>query len=344
MTVTVPNYVTTDGSGRWTGTGAPMTAAQFDLDMYTLQAAINAISLTPGVGVSSISQPTSGTMLFTMTDATTQGPFVLPMGQWNFRGNWAATTAYIINDVFQQNGTVYAVIFAHTSATTFDAAANDGAGHNYYRVMFTFPSDTLPSGGSTGQALTKVNSTDYNTQWSTLPVGIPTGGASGQFVKYLSSGVGQWSSLPSIDLTTGVSGVLPVANGGTGTATPGLVSGSNVTVSGTWPNQTIASANAALVSAPLSATTGTVNVDYSTCDIATVTPTGNITLNASTTPAKTVSLIITTGSTTSRTITFGPAFLSAGTLSTGTVAGKTFIVKFDGDGIAFYEFARSAAL
>jgi hypothetical protein len=43
-------------------------------------------------------------------------------------------------------------------------------------------------------------------------------------------------------LTTDVSGVLPVVNGGSGTATPSLVQGSNVTITGTWPNQTIASA------------------------------------------------------------------------------------------------------
>ena len=35
------------------------------------------------------------------------------------------------------------------------------------------------------------------------------------------------------------SGVLPVVNGGSGTATPSIVAGTNVTVSGTWPNQTI---------------------------------------------------------------------------------------------------------
>lgn len=43
----------------------------------------------------------------------------------------------------------------------------------------------------------------------------------------------------AISLTADVSGLLPIANGGTATATPALVAGSNVTITGTWPNQTI---------------------------------------------------------------------------------------------------------
>ena len=50
---------------------------------------------------------------------------------------------------------------------------------------------------------------------------------------------GTASNLTGLPLSTGVTGTLPVANGGTGTATPSLVAGTNVTITGTWPNQTI---------------------------------------------------------------------------------------------------------
>ena len=47
----------------------------------------------------------------------------------------------------------------------------------------------------------------------------------------------------------GTNGLLPVANGGTGTATPSLVQGSNVTITGTWPNQTIAATGSSGITA-----------------------------------------------------------------------------------------------
>ena len=53
---------------------------------------------------------------------------------------------------------------------------------------------------------------------------------------------GTLTNATGLPLTTGVTGILPVANGGTATATPALVAGANVTITGTWPNQTIAAA------------------------------------------------------------------------------------------------------
>jgi hypothetical protein len=50
---------------------------------------------------------------------------------------------------------------------------------------------------------------------------------------------GVLTNTTGLPLTTGVTGILPVANGGTSTATPSLVAGANVTITGSWPNQTI---------------------------------------------------------------------------------------------------------
>jgi hypothetical protein len=64
-----------------------------------------------------------------------------------------------------------------------------------------------------------------------------------------SSGVPTFRAIVGADIptlnqnTTGtadnVTGIVEVANGGTGTATPSLVAGTNVTITGTFPNQTI---------------------------------------------------------------------------------------------------------
>lgn len=69
---------------------------------------------------------------------------------------------------------------------------------------------------------------------------------SGAWVRMLDTGgplgtpsSGTATNLTGLPLTTGVTGILPVANGGTATATPALVQGTGVTITGTWPNQTI---------------------------------------------------------------------------------------------------------
>jgi hypothetical protein len=49
-----------------------------------------------------------------------------------------------------------------------------------------------------------------------------------------------------LPLTTGVTGTLAVVNGGTGVTTPSIVAGTNIAVTGTWPNQTIATTSDAV--------------------------------------------------------------------------------------------------
>ena len=70
------------------------------------------------------------------------------------------------------------------------------------------------------------------------------------------------ADIPSLPASIITSGQLSIANGGTGTATPGLVAGSNVTITGSWPDQTV---NATISTAIATVVkTGSGSGDYST--------------------------------------------------------------------------------
>lgn len=86
---------------------------------------------------------------------------------------------------------------------------------------------------------------------------------------------GTLTNATGLPLTTGVTGILPVANGGSGTATPSLVQGSNITITGSWPNQTISGPTPGVGTVTSVGGTGTVNgISLS----GTVTSSGNLTL------------------------------------------------------------------
>lgn len=129
----------------------------------------------------------------------------------------------------------------YLTSTDWNTFNNKGAG-TVTSVTGTAP--IASSGGTTPsisitQASTSTNgylsSTDWNTFNNKQPAGsyLTSGGALG------TPSSGTATNLTGLPLTTGVTGVLPVANGGSGTATPSLVAGTNVTISGSWPNQTI---------------------------------------------------------------------------------------------------------
>jgi hypothetical protein len=75
--------------------------------------------------------------------------------------------------------------------------------------------------------------------------------------------------------TITLGGTLAVASGGTGTATPSLVQGTNVTITGSWPNQTINATAGGSGTVTSVGGTGTVNGITLT---GTVTTSGNLTL------------------------------------------------------------------
>ena len=86
----------------------------------------------------------------------------------------------------------------------------------------------IPGNGGTGVTTsTGSGSNVLNTSPTLITplLGIPTSGT--------------LTTCTGLPLTTGITGILPVLNGGTGVTTPAIVAGTGIGVSGTWPNQTI---------------------------------------------------------------------------------------------------------
>jgi hypothetical protein len=73
---------------------------------------------------------------------------------------------------------------------------------------------------------------------------------------------GTGSNVTSLNASNVASGTLAVARGGTGTASPSLVAGSGISVSGTWPNQTVATSGGGGVTSLNGQTGAITNTDY----------------------------------------------------------------------------------
>lgn len=76
-------------------------------------------------------------------------------------------------------------------------------------------------------------------------------GSLGTSTTVLHGNSGGAPAFSAVVLTTDISGLLPIANGGTATATPAIVAGMNVTITGSWPNQTVNAFGATTQSATL---------------------------------------------------------------------------------------------
>lgn len=338
------------------GVGRALTWAEADANWTAIQSAVNAaLAASPGVGIASITQPTPSTVQITLTNATT-ATFTLPVVSFNYRGSWAASTAYAVNDTFQINGALYLVLVAHTSATSFSAGANDGAGHDYYQALLSSPANSLPAGGTARQALTKIDGTDFNTQWASLRE-LPSGGASGQVVGYGgSSGVGAWATLPNGVPSGGAAGQFLSYGGAAGTATwavPTLSGLADVNIAEgaaidgfgiAWNNATSKWIAAGPLPLGALAASGATAVGPAS-SVWEGTPTGACTLNAATVGLNHIlTVIVTTAGTTSYNVTFGTNFKSAGVIATGATSGKVWTATFVGDGTTYVEISRAGPL
>ena len=135
-----------------------------------------------------------------------------------------------------------------------------------------------------------------------------------------------------LPLTTGVTGLLPVANGGTGTATPSLVAGTNITISGTWPDQTVtASGGSGTVTTTGTPTAGSIAAFSGSTSITNATPSQVLSLvNSQTCDAQTgttytfaitdANSCVTMSNTAANTVTVPPNPISAPVQSAATTS------------------------
>ena len=154
-------------------------------------------------------------------------------------GTWGTTVNTAITDLLDSAvaGTTTLSADADVTLTTTNGAANQAR----EAIILWTASNGATTRNITAPAQSKTyivinagtGSVVIRGSGPTTGVTIPSGARAmvawngSDFVKIVSN---------PVSLTTDVTGLLPVANGGTGTATPSLVQGSNVTITGSWPN------------------------------------------------------------------------------------------------------------
>ena len=135
--------------------------------------------------------------------------------------------------------------------------------------------------------------------------------------------------------TITLGGTLAVASGGTGTSTPSLVAGTNVTVTGTWPNQTINASGGSGSGTVNSGTSGQLTYYASTGTA--VSGNANATISGGTvtlgTAGSTAGGVILSGSTSGTTTLRANAAAGTWTLTLPTTSGTNgYVLSTDGSG------------
>jgi hypothetical protein len=128
---------------------------------------------------------------------------------------------------------------------------------------------------------------------------------------------------------------------------PGGAGRWNIYIAGTADNffQGPIKSNGTVAGGYFAHSAGTTAMLLGSYNVVKVTPNATATYTTTVAPAGAKSsIIIVTSGTTSYTITFGTGFLTTGTLATGTVTAKTFVVNFVSDGATMIETSRTIAM
>lgn len=193
-------------------------------------------------------------------------------------GIFAGITGYRIVDTISHKGAVYGADYSanFTARSLVDKGYVDGVVGGGV-VGPTGPTGQgVPTGGTTGQALVKVNGTDYNTAWATIPAG-PTGatGPAGPTGPTGSTGVTGSTGTTGATGPTGAAGATGSA-GATGATGPQGAPGTNGTNGTNGATGSTGATGAAGVGVPTGGTIGQVLAKINSTNFNTqwVTPSG----------------------------------------------------------------------
>lgn len=138
------------------------------------------------------------------------------------------------------NGSATATWQPEAQNSIFAGPASGGAGTPGFRSMVAadLPATTINAVANDTNIHGSISAQTLTLSWAGT---LAAARLNANVVQGITNDTNVTGTISAQNLTLGWAGTLAVARGGTGTASPGLVAGTNVTVTGSWPNQTIAS-------------------------------------------------------------------------------------------------------
>jgi len=137
-------YVNDHPAPRNAGKGSPLTVDEADDNFFELYTRLKALETSPPTAVSISNIAVNGSqLLITLTDASTFGPFTLPIAKLNFRGDYIPGMILADLDLIDvPNQGLFMTLVANTDTDDpFNPDAVDGSGNKLFTQVFG--ADTL---------------------------------------------------------------------------------------------------------------------------------------------------------------------------------------------------------